>query len=89
MSVLPSGLDKHRGDCWHNNHHAYPGSARLGLADDEWDPGWWLLVALRRCGLVWNLRLPADLPARPELVALKRERRICRCRQLITAALSR
>ena len=22
------------GECWHNNHHAYPGSARLGLA---WD----------------------------------------------------
>lgn len=77
------------GESWHNNHHAYPGSARLGLADDEWDPGWWLLVALQHCGLVWKLRLPEDLPARPELIALKRERRICRCRQLITAALSR
>ena len=20
------------GECWHNNHHAFPGSARLGLA---------------------------------------------------------
>jgi stearoyl-CoA desaturase (delta-9 desaturase) len=27
------------GECWHNNHHAYPGSARLGLAQGEWDPG--------------------------------------------------
>ncbi|HJU39591.1 MAG TPA: acyl-CoA desaturase, partial [Tahibacter sp.] len=43
------------GECWHNNHHAYPGSARLGLAAGEWDPGWWCLVALRRVGLVWNL----------------------------------
>jgi len=58
------------GECWHNNHHAYPGSARLGLYPGEWDPGWWLLSLLRRMGLVWNLRLPEDLPARPELQAL-------------------
>lgn len=55
------------GECWHNNHHAYPGSARLGLHDGEWDPGWWVLCAMRRAGLVWDIRLPADLPARPEL----------------------
>jgi stearoyl-CoA desaturase (delta-9 desaturase) len=58
------------GECWHNNHHAFPGSARLGLLPGEWDPGWWVLLALRRAGLVWGLRLPADLPARPELEAL-------------------
>lgn len=56
------------GECWHNNHHAFPGSARLGLTPGEWDPGWWVLQALRRAGLVWGLRLPADLPPRPELV---------------------
>ncbi|MDQ6685490.1 MAG: acyl-CoA desaturase [Pseudomonadota bacterium] len=55
------------GECWHNNHHAYPGSARLGLRPGEWDPGWWMLLLLRRLGLVWQLRLPEDLPARPEL----------------------
>lgn len=59
------------GECWHNNHHAFPGSARLGLASGEWDPGWWMLVLLRRMGLVWNLKLPEDLPYRPELVQLK------------------
>jgi fatty-acid desaturase len=58
------------GECWHNNHHAYPGSARLGLAVGEWDPGWWVLVALRKAGLAWNLKLPEDLSERPELVAL-------------------
>jgi stearoyl-CoA desaturase (delta-9 desaturase) len=47
------------GECWHNNHHAYPGSARLGLYAGEWDPGWWALSALRKCGLVWDLRVPA------------------------------
>ena len=41
--------------------------AMLGLAPGEWDPGWWVLVALRRMRLVWNVRLPADLPPRPEL----------------------
>jgi stearoyl-CoA desaturase (delta-9 desaturase) len=59
------------GECWHNNHHAFPGSAKLGLHPGEWDPGWWTLVALRRCGLVWNIRLPSDLPARPELEQLR------------------
>lgn len=58
------------GECWHNNHHAFPGSARLGLHRGEWDPGWWALVALRRAGLAWNLRLPEHLPAREELVRL-------------------
>jgi stearoyl-CoA desaturase (delta-9 desaturase) len=56
------------GECWHNNHHAFPGSARLGLAPGEWDPGWWVLRGLERCGLVWGIRLPKDLPHRPELV---------------------
>jgi stearoyl-CoA desaturase (delta-9 desaturase) len=56
------------GECWHNNHHAYPGSARLGLEPGEWDPGWWVLSGLEKIGLVWSLRLPEDLPPRPELV---------------------
>ena len=56
------------GECWHNNHHAFPGSARLGLLPGEWDPGWWALSGLRRLGLVWSVRLPADLQARPEVV---------------------
>jgi fatty-acid desaturase len=56
------------GESWHNNHHAFPGSARLGLYPGEWDPGWWVLAALRRVGLVWGLRLPTHLAPRPELV---------------------
>jgi stearoyl-CoA desaturase (delta-9 desaturase) len=57
------------GECWHNNHHAYPGSAKLGLFAGEWDPGWWMLLLLHRLGLAWNFRLPEDLPARAELRA--------------------
>ena len=55
------------GESWHNNHHAFPGSARLGLKAGEWDPGWWVLMALSKMRLVWAIRLPADLPPRPEL----------------------
>jgi len=58
------------GESWHNNHHAYPGSARLGLYPGEWDPGWWMLVLLRRSGLVWDITQAQDLPARPERLAL-------------------
>jgi fatty-acid desaturase len=58
------------GEAWHNNHHAFPGSARLGLRASQFDPGWWALVAMRTLGLVWNLKQPADLPARPELRAV-------------------
>lgn len=65
------------GECWHNNHHAFPGSARLGLYAGEWDPGWWVLVSLQRAGLVWDMRLPRDLPCRPELLATSREALAC------------
>lgn len=58
------------GESWHNNHHAFPGSARLGLYAGEWDPGWWMLLMLRKVGLVWGIRLPRDLSVRPELRAL-------------------
>lgn len=56
------------GESWHNNHHAFPGSAKLGLRPSQHDPGWWVLCMLRSMGLVWNLKLPPDLPKRPELV---------------------
>ncbi|GGX73764.1 acyl-CoA desaturase [Massilia dura] len=57
------------GECWHNNHHAFPGSARLGLHDGEWDPGWWVLQGLRRVGLASDFILPPDLPVRQQLLA--------------------
>jgi stearoyl-CoA desaturase (delta-9 desaturase) len=65
------------GESWHNNHHAFPGSARLGLAPGEWDPGWWVLCGLRRLGLVGRIRLPAALPYRPELSAPRSPIRGC------------
>ena len=55
------------GEAWHNNHHAFPESARLGLNAGQCDPGWWALSMLRRVGLVKNVRLPENLPQRPEV----------------------
>lgn len=63
------------GECWHNNHHAFPGSARLGLHPGEWDPGWWMLCGLSRLGLAWDLKLPADLPFRPEVALVETSNR--------------
>jgi stearoyl-CoA desaturase (delta-9 desaturase) len=62
------------GESLHNNHHAFPESARLGLRPSQPDPGWWLLCLLRRLGLAWNLKEPRDLPDRPELIPLAPER---------------
>jgi len=60
------------GECWHNNHHAFPGSAKLGLYPGQTDPGWWILVGLQRLGLASNLNLPETLPPRAELVSLSK-----------------
>jgi len=50
------------GECWHNNHHAFPESARFGLHRFEFDPGWWILRGLEKLGLVWNLETPETIP---------------------------
>ncbi|WP_443749855.1 acyl-CoA desaturase [Asticcacaulis solisilvae] len=55
------------GESWHNNHHAFPGSARIGLYEGQSDPGYWFLKALEPLGLVWDIRLPQHLPHRPAL----------------------
>ena len=58
------------GEAWHNNHHAFPASARLGINAGETDPGWWMLCALRRSGLVWNVKTPDELPRRDGTVKI-------------------
>jgi len=58
------------GECWHNNHHAFPGSALLGIENNQTDPGWWVLVMMRQMGWVWNIKKPDDLAYRKELIRL-------------------
>ncbi len=56
------------GESWHNNHHAYPASARHGLYPGQSDIGFAFIQLLARCGLAWNIQTPDNLPARPGIV---------------------
>jgi stearoyl-CoA desaturase (Delta-9 desaturase) len=55
------------GEGWHNNHHAFPSSARMGLFPGQADLGWLLIRVFVACGLATNVKTPAELPARPGL----------------------
>jgi stearoyl-CoA desaturase (delta-9 desaturase) len=55
------------GEAWHNNHHAYPGSARMGLHAGQPDPGFRFIQLLALAGLAWDVRTPQTLPPRPLL----------------------
>jgi stearoyl-CoA desaturase (delta-9 desaturase) len=43
------------GEAWHNNHHAFPTSARHGLGRAELDPSAALISLMERVGLVWDV----------------------------------
>lgn len=53
------------GEGWHNNHHAFPRSARHGLAWWEIDLSWLVLSGLARLGLVEKVQLPRIPPHPP------------------------
>jgi sn-1 stearoyl-lipid 9-desaturase len=55
------------GEAWHNNHHAFPGSAKMGLFPGQIDLGWRLIKALEALGLATRVKIPDDLPIRPGL----------------------
>jgi fatty-acid desaturase len=55
------------GEAWHNNHHAWPGSARLGLYPGQADFGFAFIRLLERLGLAWDVRTPETLPERAGL----------------------
>jgi len=46
------------GEGWHNNHHAFPASARHGLKWWEIDLSYWIIRGLALLGLAWNVRVP-------------------------------
>jgi len=43
------------GEAWHNNHHAFPTSARHGEGRWQLDLSGMLIRAMERVGLVWNV----------------------------------
>jgi len=57
------------GQSWHNNHHAFPSSALMGLRWFELDVGGWVIRALRAAGLVWDVKMPT-----PEMVEKMKKR---------------
>ena len=46
------------GEGWHNNHHAFPRSARHGLGRFQFDPSFLVIRALDRLGLARAVRVP-------------------------------
>jgi stearoyl-CoA desaturase (delta-9 desaturase) len=46
------------GEGWHNNHHAYPTSARHGMVWHELDLSWIQIRVLSWIGLAWDLQVP-------------------------------
>ena len=46
------------GEGWHNNHHAFPTSARHGLRWWEIDISYWMIKAMQAVGLAWKVRVP-------------------------------
>jgi stearoyl-CoA desaturase (delta-9 desaturase) len=48
------------GEGWHNNHHAFPTSARHGLRWWQFDFTWVVIKALSLVGLAWNVRVPNE-----------------------------
>jgi stearoyl-CoA desaturase (delta-9 desaturase) len=47
------------GEGWHNNHHAFPTSARHGLRWWQVDVSYYVIRLLAAAGLAWKVRLPA------------------------------
>ena len=52
------------GEGWHNNHHAFPFSARHGLRWFEFDPTWWHVKMLEIVRLADRVRIPSELMRR-------------------------
>jgi stearoyl-CoA desaturase (delta-9 desaturase) len=46
------------GEGWHNNHHAFPTSARHGLRWWQIDVSYWLIRVLAWLRLAWKVKLP-------------------------------
>jgi stearoyl-CoA desaturase (Delta-9 desaturase) len=64
------------GEAWHHNHHAFPQSAFHGLRWYEVDPSGWLILALARLGLVWDVNRVTPERARSKLAAPRGERQL-------------
>ena len=46
------------GEAFHNNHHAFPRSARMGFTRSQIDPGWWIIQAMAWIGWAQQIQTP-------------------------------
>jgi stearoyl-CoA desaturase (delta-9 desaturase) len=46
------------GGAWHNNHHAFPSSAKVGLMPGQIDLHYWLIRLLEQLGFASHIRVP-------------------------------
>ncbi len=58
------------GECWHNNHHAFPESARIGIESGQSDPAWRFIQVLSYFGLAKNIGKPRSPEKRDDLQQL-------------------
>ena len=58
------------GEGWHNNHHAFPTSARHGLQWYQFDMNWIAIRILEKLGWAKQIKLPDSKPAIPIADAL-------------------
>ena len=56
------------GECWHNNHHAFPESARIGLDPGQWDPAWVVIRILEQLGIAKDVKRPRSENQRDDLI---------------------
>lgn len=62
------------GEGWHNNHHHYMSSTNQGFFWWEVDATYYVLKAMEKLGLVWDLRRPPERIVRKDLVVEVGER---------------
>jgi len=59
------------GECWHNNHHAFPESACIGLEKGQADPSWMFIKWLGKIGLAKNIGLPRSVDQQEDLILVE------------------
>ena len=54
------------GEGWHNNHHAFQRMAKAGHKWWELDPTYWVILAMEKVGLAWNVVKDPPAHGRPD-----------------------
>src|SRR5207244_2738896 len=56
------------GEGWHNNHHAFPTSARHGMKPWEIDFSYYFIKMLKWVGLAWEVHVPSTEAMKKKVV---------------------